>query len=194
MFGVWVPAEGNQVGAEHLTGFWKQCLLMLILSVTPVAWGDSGKGIDLGAESQNMFSEASLSSGTSLVTQGSKSLLKAAEYKPTPDNLVTSLASEVKIQVQDQAATVAGAQPSGSYTAVVLSVPGQGLCLPEAGPQRVSGPRSILVLAELPLTQGPLQWGHLAAPPFWPSLPSLHKSERNGSKTGDGEKQEGRVP
>lgn len=116
---------------------------MLTLSATPVAGGDSGKGMVLGAGRQNRFSEALLCSGTSLITQGSKSLLKAAECKPAPDNLMTSLTSEDKIQVQDQTAPVAGAQTGGSDTAVELRVPGQGLCLPGARPQRVSGPRSI---------------------------------------------------
>lgn len=102
------------------------------------------------------------------------------------------MTTEVKIQVQDQTATVAGAWPGRSEAAVVLSIPGQGLCLPGTGLWRISGPRSIQRSAELPRTQGPLQQGHLAAPLFCFSFSSLHKSKRNGSKIGNGEKQERR--
>jgi len=111
----------------------------------------------LEAGSQNRFSEASLCSENSLVTQGSKTLLRAGEYRPAPDNVMTSLTIEVKIQVQDQTATVVGDWPGRSDLAVVLSVPGWSLCLPGAGLRSTSGPRSIRRNAELPLKQGPLQ-------------------------------------
>lgn len=58
----------------------------------------------------NMFSGASLCSWTSLFIQGSKLLLDAVKYKPTPDNLVTSLTTEVKMKVQNQRAMIAGAR------------------------------------------------------------------------------------